>query len=268
MERRKPAKASSSGRELYQRECAACHGADRQGTALARSLAGIGEHYNAEEVALFVSEGSGRMPGFARLGAGLYAIVDYLMTGRDSEVSHSTGDRSSPYELEYRLASLNRLQDPEGYPGIKPPWGTLSAIDLNTGEYVWRIPLGEYPALAAQGLPDTGTENYGGPVVTAGGLVFIGATIYDKKFRAFDKLTGELLWETTLLASAHATPAVYEIDGKQFVVIAAGGGKAGAFSDVDSAAPKRDDSGATYVAFALPERSRKSVNQDSSHGKP
>jgi quinoprotein glucose dehydrogenase len=116
----------------------------------------------------------------------------------------------------------------------------LNAINLNTGEYVWKIPLGEYPGLAAKGQKDTGTENYGGPVVTAGGLVFIGATNFDKKFRAFDKSSGTLLWETTLPFSANTTPATYEVHGTQFVVIAAGGGK-----------DPKSKSGGVYVAFAL-----------------
>ena len=115
--------------------------------------------------------------------------------------------------------------DPDGYPAIAPPWGTLNAINLNTGEYAWKIPLGEYPELAEKGMKDTGTENYGGPIVTAGGLVFIGATNFDKKLRAFDKTTGKLLWETTLPFAGNATPATYEVGGRQFVVIAAGGGK-------------------------------------------
>jgi quinoprotein glucose dehydrogenase len=125
---------------------------------------------------------------------------------------------------------------------VAPPWGTLTAINLNTGEFVWRIPLGEYPELAAQGVKNTGTENYGGPIVTAGGLVFIGATNFDKKFRAFDKSTGELLWEATLPFAGNATPATYEVNGRQYMVIAAGGGKA-------AEAP----SGGMYVAFALPQ---------------
>ena len=122
---------------------------------------------------------------------------------------------------------------------MKPPWGTLSAIDLNTGEYRWRIPLGEHPALTAKGVPITGTEQYGGPIVTAGGLVFIAAT-QDAKFRAFDKTTGRLLWETTLPAAGYATPSTFAVRGKQYVVIAAGGGKLGT------------KSGDAYVAYALP----------------
>jgi quinoprotein glucose dehydrogenase len=134
-----------------------------------------------------------------------------------------------------------KFLDPDGYPAVKPPWGTLNAINLDTGQIVWSIPLGEIPELVAHGYRNTGSENYGGPVVTAGGLLFIGATIYDRKFRAFDKLTGQLLWEADLPAAGNATPAVYEVNGRQFVVIAAGGGKWG------------QPSGGTYVAFALPE---------------
>ena len=119
-------------------------------------------------------------------------------------------------------------------------WGTLSAIDLARGEIAWQVPLGEIPELAAQGLGGTGSENYGGPVVTAGGLVFIAAAM-DAKLRAFDKRTGALLWEAPLPAAGFATPAVYEAGGRQFVVVAAGGGKLGR------------PSGDRYVAFALPE---------------
>ena len=149
------------------------------------------------------------------------------------------GPAASPDFVKYELGE-SRLYDPDGYPALEPPWGTLNAIDLNTGAIVWKIPFGEYPELAAKGLRDTGTENFGGPVVTAGGLVFIGATCYDLKFHAFGKATGKLLWETTLPAAGNATPAVYESGGREFVVIAAGGGKNGVAS------------GGSYVAFALP----------------
>ena len=130
------------------------------------------------------------------------------------------------------------MLDPDGYPGIKPPWGTLTAIDLNLGTIVWQVPLGEYPELARQGIRNTGTENYGGPVVTKGGLVFIASTM-DEKFRVFNKNTGEVVWEYQLPAGGFATPATYEVDGKQYVVIAAGGGKSGL------------KSGDEYIAFSL-----------------
>ena len=152
-------------------------------------------------------------------------------------------DQFSLYEfLKYRNNGYNIFLDPEGYPAISPPWGTLSAIDLNAGEIRWKVPFGEYPALAGQGLRDTGTDNYGGAVVTANGLLFIGATTYDRKFRVFDKHTGRLLWETELPASGNATPSLYLVNGKQYVAIACGGGKNGAAA------------GGSYVAFALPEQ--------------
>jgi quinoprotein glucose dehydrogenase len=143
--------------------------------------------------------------------------------------------------MRYRFTGYHRFLDTDGYPAVAPPWGTLNAINLNTGEYAWKIPFGEYPELAAKGLHNTGTENYGGPVVTAGGLVFIGATSFDKKFHAFDKSTGELLWETMLPFAGNGTPATYEINGKQYVVIAAGGGR-----------PFGTVTGGVYVAFAIP----------------
>ena len=118
----------------------------------------------------------------------------------------------------------------------------LNAINLNTGEYAWRIPFGEFPELAARGMTNTGSENYGGPIVTAGGLLFIGATNHDRKFRAFDKQSGALLWETTLPFSANATPATYSVRGKQYVVVLASGGKS------------REGPGGVYVVFALPEK--------------
>ena len=123
----------------------------------------------------------------------------------------------------YNLKDYIHLEDQDGYPGVKPPWGTLNAVDLNSGELVWKVPLGEYPALAAKGHPNTGTQLFGGGIVTAGGLVFIGAS-QDEKFRAFDKTTGKILWEYQLPFGGYATPSTYEVDGKQYIVIAAGGG--------------------------------------------
>ena len=141
----------------------------------------------------------------------------------------------------FRFTGYKKFLDADGYPAVAPPWGTLSAIDLNTGEYAWKIPLGEYPELAQQGLTNTGSENYGGPIVTAGGLVFIAATNHDRKVRAFDKATGALLWEATMPSSANATPATYEVNGRQYLVVAAGGGKS-----------RTGGPGGLYVAFALP----------------
>jgi quinoprotein glucose dehydrogenase len=159
--------------------------------------------------------------------------VEYLLSGESKELRANEAAAKAP---RFRFTGYRKFLDQDGYPAAAPPWGTLNAIDLNTGEYAWKIPLGEYPELARK---DTGTENYGGPIVTAGGLVFIAATNFDRKFRAFDKQSGKLLWETTLPFAGNATPATYEVDGRQFVVIAAGGGKS------------RAASGGMYVAFAL-----------------
>jgi len=168
--------------------------------------------------------------------------VPWIAAMRDTALADSATRRAraSRHQISpYDFVGYERWRDSAGYPAIAPPWGTLSAIDLSTGEYRWRIPLGEHPELAARGITDTGAEQYGGPIVTAGGLVFIAATM-DEKFRAFDKDTGKLLWQTTLPAAGYATPSTYMVNGKQYVVVAAGGGKLGTRS------------GDAYVAFALP----------------
>jgi quinoprotein glucose dehydrogenase len=202
------------------------------------SLAGVGKRLSPQQIGATIRDGKGRMPAFTNFDDGeLYALIDFLVSGNSKELPSS---EAAAHESKYRFTGYHRFLDPEGYPAIAPPWGTFNAINLNTGEYVWKINLGEFPELAAKGLKNTGTENYGGPIVTAGGLVFIGATNYDRKFRAFDKATGELLWETTLPFSGNATPATYAVNGRQYVVIAAGGGK-------DLKSP----SGGVYVAFAL-----------------
>jgi quinoprotein glucose dehydrogenase len=192
------------------------------------------------EIEGITRKGAGRMPAFSNLTDNAVEAITAFLDGRDVEVN-GTPAAPSPMDLKYNMDGYNKFLDPDGYPAFEPPWGTLNAIDLDSGEIAWKIPFGEFPELAAKGMKNTGTENYGGPVITAGGLLFIGATNHDRKFRAFDKLNGKLLWETTLPASGNATPATYEVNGRQFVVIGAGGGKSGA------------PSGGSFVAFALPE---------------
>jgi len=231
--------AESSSRTIYLSQCSVCHRPDLSGSPPDfPSLAGVANRRTPAQIIAIIRHGSGRMPAFSGLNDDqVTALLDYLTSGKDREVSGGMASQSSPYVF----TGYRKFLDPDGYPAVAPPWGTLNAINLNTGEYVWKIPLGEYPALAAQGLKNTGTENYGGPIVTGGGLVFIGASSYDRKFHAFDKDTGKLLWEATLPFSGNATPATYEVNGRQYVVIAAAGGR-----------PIGTPSGGAYVAFALP----------------
>ena len=229
-----------SVRSIYLTQCGVCHGEKMEGSPPEMpSLIGAVDRNTPAEVTSVIRNGKGRMQGFPNLtDEQVFALVNYISTGESKELISSG---PSPASMKYRFTGYHKFLDPEGYPAVAPPWGTLTAINLNTGEHGWQIPLGEYPELAAKGQDKTGTENYGGPVVTAGGLVFIGASNFDKKFRAFDKATGNLLWETKLPLSGNATPITYEVNGRQFVVIAAGGGK-----------DPRSGSGGVYVAFALP----------------
>jgi quinoprotein glucose dehydrogenase len=237
------AKTQTTAKNLYLNQCASCHGSDLRGTPPEfPTLVGISKKYNEPEISTIIRKGAGRMSGFARLGdEAIQALARFLLTGEDAAVSQLN---ASPIDLKYTIDGYNKFLDPEGYPAIEPPWGTLNAIDLSSGKIVWKIPFGEIPELAAKGITDTGSENYGGAIVTEGGLLFIGATNFDKKFHAYDKATGKLLWETVLPAAGNATPATYEINGRQFVVIAAGGGKSNA------------PSGGSYVAYALPKNAQ------------
>lgn len=237
------------GIEAYQSQCAMCHGADRAGAPPAYpSLIDIGQKKTKAQIADIIEHGRGRMPSFPNLRDDtLDALIEYLRTGKAGlppdalEPTVPVASSDAGESMPYTITGYTRFDDPDGYPAVAPPWGTLSAIDLNTGKYLWKLPLGEYPELAAQGLKNTGTENYGGPIVTAGGLVIIAATDFDRKIRAFNSRTGELLWEATLPFAGVATPATYMVDGKQFIVIATNGTR-------DPKSPQ----GAVYVAFALP----------------
>jgi len=240
----------NSPRAIYLSQCSVCHGDKLAGSAGIPSLVNVATRLSSAQIMNVIQNGRGRMTGFPNLTQNeVAALVDFLTSGESRAM---TGLEPVPPGMNYRFTGYRKFLDPEGYPAIAPPWGTLNAIDLNTGEYVWKINLGEYPELAANGITNTGSENYGGPIVTAGGLVFIGATDFDRKFRAFDKSTGQLLWETTLPFAGNATPATYEVAGRQYVVIAAGGGK-------DLKSP----SGGVYVAFALPRDPAQSATTNS-----
>jgi quinoprotein glucose dehydrogenase len=235
-------KAASLGEGLYLDNCATCHGGDRKGTPSAfPSL--VDSKLTQAEMADVIFAGRGRMPAFRGLLAGdLTALLAFVRGSTDkTELAAPASDDRPPY----RFTGYRKFLDPDGYPAVAPPWGTLSAIDLNSGTYVWRIPFGEYPGLKYPGWADksTGSENYGGPILTAGGVLFIAATLYDKKMRAFDPRTGKLLWEAQLLYAGNATPITYMAGGRQYVLIQA-----------DNARDKTAPQGAAYVAFALPSR--------------
>jgi quinoprotein glucose dehydrogenase len=238
------------GKKDYLLNCAACHGLDRKGNPAGGfpTLIDIDKRKTREQIEQVTRIGGGRMPAFDKLSdASRKAILDYVLgvtpppaaTGRTDEgpaPAPAPGAKDPPYAF----AGFKRWLDAHGYPMIKPPWGTLNAVDLNTGEIKWKVPLGEYAELTAQGIPPTGTENYGGPVVTAGGLIFIGATA-DETMRAFDKDTGKVLWQAKLPFGGNATPSTYTVNGRQYIVISAGGSKSGR------------PAGGSIVAFALPE---------------
>ncbi len=229
------------GKNLYQVYCANCHGIDRNGQSPYPSLLGIADKLNRPEVLNRITNGKGQMPAFPNLDASAReVIIDYLFDINTPVLSGNKIKTSSDsVSINYVNLGYAQFRDKEGYPAVKPPWGTLNAINLNTGEIVWKVPLGEFAALSKRGIAPTGTQNFGGTLVTAGGLIFVGAT-KDEKFRAFDKNTGKILWEYVLPAGGYATPGTYQINGKQYVVIAAGGGG------------KNDTkTGDAYVVFSL-----------------
>jgi quinoprotein glucose dehydrogenase len=240
-----PPPAGSLGEKVYQNQCSGCHGMNRAGSppAIPR-LWGIEGMLTDQEIAGIIRQGRGRMPPFNSLSdEQVQAVVRYLTRAPQQQESakNATAEDAGKDDMPFKSIGFRRFTDPEGYPATAPPWGTLSAIDLNTGQYLWKIPFGTYPELVAKGMADTGSDNYGGPVVTDGGLLFIGASVFDEKFHAYDKTTGKLLWETALPFAGLATPSTYMVNGKQYVVIAAGGGQS-----------SRKPSGGVYVAFALP----------------
>jgi quinoprotein glucose dehydrogenase len=232
---------AGAGRKIYLERCALCHGIDRAGAGSFPSLVNVTARLPERRILQNIHNGAGRMPAFPDLDdKALKALLDYLRSPAENSAGTAAVANSGPHE--YVFTGYKKFLDPDGYPAIAPPWGTLNALDLKTGKYLWQIPLGEYPELAKQGMADTGSEIYGGPIVTASGVIFIGGTVYDHKFRAFDTSTGRLLWEMVLPFAGIATPSTYMVDGRQYVVIAASGGR-------DPKGPV----GGEYIAFALPQ---------------
>ncbi|MEO5684687.1 MAG: PQQ-binding-like beta-propeller repeat protein [Chitinophagaceae bacterium] len=233
------AKSSLTGAGVYSAYCASCHGKDLSGNhdGSIPSLQGIEKRMASAAVENIIGKGKGMMPSFSHVPGELRkAVIDFLLDKKASDTKIAVSNM--PDKLPYKHTGYNRWYDSNGYPVNTPPWGTLTAVDLNTGERKWQVPLGEYKALMEKGIPATGTDNYGGPLVTASGLLFIAAS-KDEKFRAFDKLNGMMIWEAPLPAAGYASPSTYSVNGKQYIVIACGGGKL------------NTKSGDKYVAFAL-----------------
>jgi quinoprotein glucose dehydrogenase len=231
-----------AGKRLYQKNCMACHGTELQGSGNYPTLHGIEKKYSPPAFYSLVQSGRRMMPAFKQLNENEQeALASYLLKMKGSQTKIFTGTANdSVYSVPYTITGYNKFLSKEGYPAIAPPWGTLNAIDLSTGKYLWKEPLGNDSAFKRAKQP-TGTENYGASVVTAGGLLFIAAT-KDGKLRAFNKRNGQLLWEYNLPAAAFATPSIYSLGGKQYIVIACGGGKL------------KTKSGDSYIAFSLPSK--------------
>jgi quinoprotein glucose dehydrogenase len=232
------------GRLVYEKNCMPCHGPNREGLAVNPSLLGVSQRLKEADIIALLNTGRGVMPPAPQVTAEQRKVLlDYLFD-RDRPNVKPTGRPERP---GYRDGGYSKLLDKDNYPGTRPPWGLLNAIDLNTGKIAWRVPLGEHEELTKKGIPKTGTENFGGPLVTAGGLVFCAGT-RDLKIRAFDKATGEELWSAPLPHGGFAPPATYQVNGKQYVVIpATGGGKLSVRPHPGADQPLGD----TYVAFTL-----------------
>ncbi|RMG21185.1 MAG: pyrroloquinoline quinone-dependent dehydrogenase [Bacteroidetes bacterium] len=236
---------ATRGRNIFNRNCMSCHGKDLKGASIYTipSLVNLKSRMDAAGIAAIVKNGRGMMPSFSYLNdEQIEAIAAYLLESDEQLHTGPEEAENSEWKYPYVMTGYKKFIDPDGFPAIKPPWGTLNAIDLNKGEIRWKTVLGDHPGITDEYPHPTGTESYGGPVVTASGLLFIAATL-DEKIRAFDCSNGELLWEASLPAAGYATPSVYAIDGRQYLVIACGGGKLGT------------KSGDAYVAFALPDGS-------------
>jgi quinoprotein glucose dehydrogenase len=231
----------SRGEQIYtMNNCTMCHGANRTGTEVFPSLLNLSSRITMQKADSTIKTGRGQMPPYPNLSAeDKTALLNFIFDKKTTDIIAKKISNTGKMKYRYVNNGWLQLTDKDGYPGIKPPWGTLNAIDLNKGELLWKVPLGEYDILKKRGIPPTGTQNLGGSVITAGGLVIIAATA-DEKLRIFDKQTGQLLWQYKLPAAGYAMPSTYVVNGKQYIVIAAGGGgKVGT------------KSGDAYVAFKL-----------------
>ena len=247
------------GKKIYTAYCANCHKADRKGDEpIYPSLVDLKKRMSETEALTKIRQGSGKMPSFAAILKGHEeGIIDYLFEKTDRrlvqterDLSEIRNNRLSNIEVKdekegmdtattyLNITAYAQLKDPEGRPAIKPPWGTLNAINLNTGEYEWTIPVGNHPELQKKGAPITGATGSPGPIVTGGGLVFLGGS-RDRKFQAFDKATGKLLWEIILPGFASSTPCTYSSNGKQYVAVSVAGNK--------------ESPAGSLMAFALPD---------------
>ncbi|MFA6248478.1 MAG: PQQ-binding-like beta-propeller repeat protein [Mucilaginibacter sp.] len=233
-----------AGQRLFKANCMTCHAADRKGSGTFPSLINIERKYKPASFDTLLQSGRRMMPAFRQLKAvERKAIASYVLNisaEQPKPFINTDSHKDDVFKVPYSIVGYNKFLSKEGYPAIAPPWGTLNAINLNTGKLVWKTTLGNDPEFP-HGEEDSGAENYGASVITKGGLLFIAAT-KDGKFRAFNKKTGKLLWEVTLPAPGYATPSVYELNGRQYIVIACGGGK------------MNTRSGDSYVAFALPSK--------------
>jgi quinoprotein glucose dehydrogenase len=238
----KPENYVAAGTRLYQANCMGCHGPERKGSGNFPTLINVEKKYSAASFDTLIQSGRRMMPAFKQLNSvERNAIASFILdinTQKNKKFIDTASKKNDPFKLPYTITGYNKFLSKEGYPAIAPPWGTINAMDLSTGKYIWKKALGndaDFPN--AKEL--TGVENYGASVVTAGGLLFIAAA-KDGKLRAFNKRDGSLLWEVNLPAPGYATPSVYELNGKQYIVIACGGGK------------MNTKSGDSYIAFALP----------------
>jgi quinoprotein glucose dehydrogenase len=230
-----------AGKALYANYCVSCHKADKSGDEpLYPSLIGIKQRMTEQQVLTRIREGGGKMPPFASVLKGNEkAIVDFLFDNHrrysqkeadlaeiqsNLKAGKNESGKTDTFPTYLNVLAYAQFRGPDGNSAIKPPWGTLNAIDVNTGEYLWRVPVGNYPHLQKPGDPITGTTGSPGPMVTAGGLIFIGGS-RDKMFRAFDKETGKVVWELELPGYASSNPSSYWSNGKQYIAVSVAGTK-------------------------------------------